>query len=221
MTLTQTLSELEALGTEKMRAQNSKRGTDLKQFGVRMGDIRKVAKKIKTNHALALELWATGIIEAQLLAILIIKPKELSTEELDAMVRTGTFHWVADWLNSYVVKHHPENEQLRLQWMESDDPMAARAGWNLTSNRVVKQPELVDLSALLDRLEAEMASAHPATQWTMNFVLVNIGIEHPEHRKRALAIGEKLGIYSDYPTAKGCTSPFAPIWINEMVSRQS
>lgn len=42
----------------------------------------------------------------------------------------------------------------------------------------------------------------------------------PEHRKRALAVGEKLGVYRDFPVSKGCTSPFAPIWINEMVSRQ-
>jgi hypothetical protein len=37
---------------------------------------------------------------------------------------------------------------------------------------------------------------------------------------RALAIGEALGIYRDYPVSKGCTSPFGPIWINEMVKRQ-
>ena len=46
------------------------------------------------------------------------------------------------------------------------------------------------------------------------------GIHSPVHRKRALAIGEALGIYRDYPVSRGCTSPFAPIWINEMVSRQ-
>ncbi len=38
--------------------------------------------------------------------------------------------------------------------------------------------------------------------------------------KRALAIGEKLGVYRDYPCSKGCTSPFAPTWINEMVKRK-
>jgi len=30
----------------------------------------------------------------------------------------------------------------------------------------------------------------------------------------------RLGIYRDYPVSKGCASPFAPIWIKEMVSRQ-
>ncbi len=62
--------------------------------------------------------------------------------------------------------------------------------------------------------------AEPATQWTMNNALAAIGIHHAEHRARAVAIGEALGVYRDYPVSKGCTSPFAPIWIGEMVRRQ-
>jgi 3-methyladenine DNA glycosylase AlkD len=65
-----------------------------------------------------------------------------------------------------------------------------------------------------------MGNAAPEVQWTMNTALAEIGIHHPKHRKRTLAIGEALGVYRDYPVSKGCTSPFAPIWINEMVSRQ-
>ena len=56
-----------------------------------------------------------------------------------------------------------------------------------------------------------MAHADPEVQWTMNNTLATIGIHFPKHRKRAIAIGEKLGIYRDYPVSKGCTSPFAPI----------
>lgn len=66
----------------------------------------------------------------------------------------------------------------------------------------------------------EMGTAAPEAQWTMNSCLAEIGIHFAKHRKRAIAIGEKLGIYRDYPCSKGCTSPFAPIWINEMVRRQ-
>jgi 3-methyladenine DNA glycosylase AlkD len=65
-----------------------------------------------------------------------------------------------------------------------------------------------------------MGSAAPAAQWTMNSCLAQIGIHFPTHRKRAIGIGEKLGIYRDFPVSKGCTSPFAPIWIGEMVKRQ-
>ena len=72
----------------------------------------------------------------------------------------------------------------------------------------------------MDRLESEMENAAPEVQWTMNSTHAKIGIHFSEHRQRAIAIGEKLGIYRDYPVSKGCTSPFAPIWIKAMVDRQ-
>lgn len=220
MTLKETLKQLEALGDEKTRAHNTKNGVGENQYGVKLGDLRTVAKKIKLNHALALELWKTENFDAQMLAMLLLKPEQLSADELDAMVRSVKYTRVADWLNSYVVKLHPENEMLRRKWMTDKNPMAARAGWNLTTQRIVRNPEMVDLAALLDRIENEMAAAAPETQWTMNFSLAEIGINHPEHRERAIKIGEKLGLYRDYPVSKGCTTPFAPIWIKEMVSRK-
>ncbi len=220
MNTTEILKQLEALGNPTVRERNARNGAGDNQFGAKLGDIRKLAKTIKTNHELGLELWATGNVDARLLAILLLKPKALSPEELDAMVRVATFSQVADWLNAYIVKKHPAKEALREAWMADDDPMAARAGWNLTAERIAKNPEGLDIAALLDRIEAEMAEAVPETQWTMNNTLAEIGIQHPDHRPRALAIGEALGVYRDYPVSKGCTSPFAPIWINEMVSRQ-
>jgi 3-methyladenine DNA glycosylase AlkD len=213
MTLAESLAKLEALGNEKVRALNQRNGAGDNQYGVKLGDIRTLAKAIRTNHALALELWETGNLDARLLAILLMKPRDLSADELDRLVRSNAAPQVSDWLNAYVVKAHPDKETLRQRWMVSDDPMAARAGWSLTAERVAKQPEGIDLAALLDRIEAELATAAALPQWTMNNVLAAIGIHHPAHRQRALAIGERLGVYRDYPTSPGCTSPFAPIWI--------
>lgn len=222
MTLKEALAKLEALGDEKRRAYNAKNGAGKNQFGVPMGDIRTLAKKIKTNHDLALELWKTGNIDAQLLAILLMKPKSLSAAELDKMVRAARFAQVAEWLNSYIVKEQPpaDKETLRVKWMKDQDSWAARAGWQLTAAKVSKEADGLDLPGLLDRIEREMPSAPPETQWTMNNTLATIGIHHAQHRKRALAIGEKIGLYRDWPVSKGCTPPFAPIWINYMVKRQ-
>ena len=214
------LAQLKALGDEKVRARNRRNGAGENQFGVQLGAIRKLAAKIEADRALALELWETGNVDARLLAILLLKPADLSRAELDRMVRSADFPQLADWLSSYLVKEHPEREALRQVWMKDDDPWAARAGWSLTAGRVARSPEGLDLPALLDRIEAELAGAAAPAQWTMNTCLATIGIHFPEHRKRALAIGEKLGVYRDYPVSKGCTSPFAPIWIHEMVRRQ-
>src|SRR5262245_5139492 len=220
MTLEETLRQLESLGNEGMRAYNSKNGAGDNQFGVKLGDLRILANKIKTNHELALSLWDTGNVDAQFLATLLIEPKKLSAEAMDRLVRSISFVRVADWLNSYVAAKHPDKETLRQAWMADDDRWAARAGWSLTAERVVKSPEGLDLPKLLDRIGSEMADAEPEVQWTMNSALAEIGIHFPKLRKRAIAIGETLGIYRDYPVSKGCTSPFAPIWIKAMVSRQ-
>jgi len=225
MTVAEALKQLEALGNAGVRAQNAKggpwgSGAGDNQFGVPRGDVRKLANKIKTNHELALALWKTGNIDAQFLAALLVDVKLLSTDELERMVKTVTYAWVADWLHSYVVKEHADREVLRQKWMASGDRWTARAGWQLTAGRVAKDPDGLDLGALLDRIEAEMPAAAPEVQWAMNGCLAGIGIHVPAHRKRALAIGERLGLYRDYPVSRGCTSPFAPIWINAMVSRQ-
>lgn len=220
-TLEDALAQLESLGNEKVRAQNRKHGAGDDQFGVRLGDIRKLAAKIKRDDSLALAPWDTGNVDARFLATLLIEPKELSPQAVDRMVRSTTFVRVADWLNSYVVAKHPDKEALREGWMAADDPWAARAGWNLTAARVAKHPDGLDLPALLDRIESGMPDAAPEVQWTMKSTLAAIGIHVPELRERAIAIGEKLGIYRDHPVSKGCTSPFAPIWIHEMVRRST
>ena len=219
-TLDEVLRQLKALGDAGVRAQNAKRGAGDNQFGVARGDLRNLANRIKTNHELALSLWNTGNVDAQFLATLLIDVRRLSADEVDRMVGSVSFDWVADWLHSYVVKQHADKEALREKWMASDDRWKARAGWQLTAGRVAKRPEGLDLEALLDRIESEMPAALPEVQWTMNACLAEIGIHFPGHRTRAIAIGEKLGVYRDYPCSKGCTSPFAPIWINAMVARQ-
>lgn len=223
MTVKEILAHFKSLGDDARRAHNTKAGAPDNQFGVKLGDIRALANKIKADHDLALELWETGNVEAQLLATLIIKPKSLSADELDKLTRSTTYAQVADWLNAYVVAKHPEKEALREKWMKSKERWTARAGWSLTASRVGKDSgdaAGLDLPGLLGRIEAEMPKAKPEVQWTMNFTLGAIGIHHAKHRKRAIAIGEKIGLYRDWPVSKGCTPPYVPVWVAEMVKRQ-
>jgi len=215
-TVDHVLKRLESLGDPKRVAFNEKRGAKGAQFGVKTGDLREVAKELKTDHALALELWATKNLDAQMLAVLICTSKELSARELGAWVKAAKYAWVADWLNTYVVAKHPGKEALRVKWLEAKDPMHARSAWHLTGERVQKDRDGLDLDGLLDRIEAELEHAKPETQWTMNACLAHIGAHSAKHRERAIAIGESLGLYRDYPVSKGCTSPYAPEWIAKM-----
>ena len=217
MTVPEVLTELAALEDPKMRAANEKRGDD---HGINLSKMRGLAKQVKTDHALAKELWSTGETAPRLLALLICKPREFSADELDAMLRETRPPKVNEWFVSYIAKKSPLAEEMRMRWFDDPDPTVAAAAWSLTSERVAKNPEGLDLEDLLDRIERDMKDAPARPQWTMNETLAQIGIHHPHLRARALEIGDRLQVLADYPTAPGCTSPFAPIWINEIVRRR-
>ncbi|NUT97570.1 MAG: DNA alkylation repair protein [Saccharothrix sp.] len=217
VTVAGVLAELAALEEPKVRAVNERHGDD---HGVNLGRLRAVAKRLKTRQDLAQELWATGDSAARLLAMLICRPKAFGRDELDGMVREARTPKVHDWLVNYVVKKSPHAEDLRLAWFADPDPVVASAGWALTTERVAKTPDGLDLTGLLDVVEAEMKDAPDRLQWAMNHCLAQIGISHAGHRARAIDIGERLEVLKDYPTPPNCTSPYAPIWIAEVVRRQ-
>ncbi|WP_308209355.1 DNA alkylation repair protein [Micromonospora sp. RHAY321] len=211
------MAELAELEDPRARAVNERHGDD---HGVNLGKLRALAKRLKTQQDLACQLWQTDDTAARLVAILICRPKAFARDELDSMLRQARAPKVHDWLVNYVVKKSPHSEELRLTWSADPDPVVASAGWALTTDRVAKKSEGLDLPGLLDVIEAEMKDAPDRLQWAMNHCLAQIGIEHAAYRARAVEIGERLGVLRDYPTPPGCTSPFAPIWINEMVRRQ-
>lgn len=209
---------LQALEEPRMRAVNEKHGDD---FGVNLSKLRAVAKALKSNQALAEELWATADTASRLVALLIAKPRGFTLEQLRNWCGEAATPKVQTWFLSYIVKKSKLLEELRQGLMSESDPLLEAAAWELTAHQVVKAPQNLDLPELLGQIEARMQSAPERLQWAMNTTLAQIGIEHPELRQRALGIGESLQVLADYPTSPGCVSPFAPIWINEMAKRKA
>ena len=214
--LSDTLRQLAALEEPRARAVNERNGDD---HGVNLTRLRAIAKELKTQHELAHQLWATGDTAARLLATLVCRPKSFSVAQLDAMVHEIRAPKLLDWFIVNVVKQGRHAEELRVAWKAGGD-LVGRAGWSLTTDRVVKSAAGLDLAALLDEIEREMKQAPAHKQWAMNHCLAEIGIYHREHRQRAIAIGTRLAVLVDYPASPGCTSPYAPMWIAEMVRRR-
>ena len=217
VTVEEVRAELAAIQDPRMREVNARHGDD---HGANLAALRRLAKRIGTRHDLAGELWRSGDSDARLVAILVCRPRELTADELDAMLRESRTPKVRDWLVSYVVKKGPHAEELRGRWLPDPDPDVAAAGWALTADSVTRHPDRVDLDDLLGTIETEMLEAPAPAQWEMNTCLAMIGIHHASHRDRAIGIGERLGVLKDYPTPPNCTSPFAPAWITEMVRRR-
>jgi len=217
-TVAEVQQALALLEDPKARAVNERHGDD---FGVNLGKLRSIAKSLKANQSLAESLWDTKETTSRLVALLIAKPRSFTIEQLQAWSKEATTPKVQAWFLNYIVKKTKLLEELRQLLMGADDSVQLAAGWELTAHQVVKDPAKLDLPELLNIIERKMLNAPDRLQWAMNTTLAQIGIEHESLRERALAIGEKLQVLADYPTSPGCTSPFAPIWINEMVKRKA
>lgn len=212
------ISRVDELYDAKMHAVNLRHGDD---HGVNLTKLRQIAKELKTQHDMALQLWQSENSSVRLLAILICRPSAFTAEELDTMLRETNTPKESDWFVNYVVKKHKLREELRVKWFEDSTEVVASAAWELTAERIRKNREGLDLSGLLDIIESNMQNAPSRLQWSMNNCLANIGIESEELRDRAIEIGERLEVLKDYPTAPNCTSPYAPVWITEMVKRRA
>ncbi|MGW0035225.1 DNA alkylation repair protein [Gordonia sp. NPDC003376] len=211
------MAELTDLADPAILAVNERHGDD---HAVNLTRLRAVATRVRTDHDLACELWATDDSAARLLALLICRPRLFTAEELDTMLREARTPKVHAWLVGYAVKKSTHGDALRVAWFDDPDPVVASAGWALTGDRIGAGADGLDLPDLLTRIEVQMGGAPDRLQWAMNGCLARIGIDHPEHRSRAIDIGERIEVLKDYPTARGCVSPFAPIWITEMVRRR-
>jgi hypothetical protein len=73
---------------------------------------------------------------------------------------------------------------------------------------------------LLEHIEKELPAASGTVQWNLNWCEPQIGIADESLRRRCIALGERLDLYKDYPVAKGCTSPYLPIWIGSVVAKK-
>lgn len=215
--LQEVLAELDDLADPKVLAVNERHGDG---HAVNLTKLRGVAKSLKTQHEFAKALWASDHASAKLLATLVCRPKEFTEAELDAMMRTARTPKELDWLTNYVVAKSKHAQSLRVAWMRDQDSLVASAGWALTAGLVAKgNVDDLDLAALLDTIDAEMQDAPERLQWQMNMVLGHIGVGQSGLRERVLEIAERLEVLKDYPTPPGCTSPYVPLWVAEMVRR--
>lgn len=212
--VTEILAELKAKGSESLRKTYAKQGAGDKTFGVKMGDLRALAKELKKQHALGLELWGSGWFEARVLATLLLDPKQVSEEDGIRLAESCDSPPIIDKLTGNVLEESTLAEALRARWLDSTDPLLGRAGWNLMTAAVQKDKRgALDLDALLTKIEAELPATPRHKKEAMNMCLVMIGVYHASHTDKAIAAGERLGRWDDRPVPKGCTSSYPPEWI--------
>ncbi len=202
-----------ATKAQKIHAQISEEGTKL-------GDLRKIAKEIKKDHALALELWTFATFHSRQLAILIMDKKQLSTDLVDRLMADIQQHedkertHLSDWLMANQLMKDKQTVALIESWQHSPHVLQRRTFWYYQARlRWTGKVPPDNTEALLSSIEARMATEEPDVQWAMNFTAGWIGVYDTSYRPRCIALGEKVGLYKDEVVAKGCTPGYLPAFI--------
>lgn len=185
-----------------------------------LGDLRKIAKIIKTDHDLAMELWSTGKFFPRLLAILIMDKKRVSQDlinKLDKDMHTHPFderNQLMDWLMANQLMKNKKTIALIESWENSLSALQRRVFWYYQARlRWTGQTPPANTPELLTKIEANIAKEEPEVQWAMNFTAGWIGVHEKQFRNRCINIGEKTGLYKGEMVSKGCTPNYLPEFI--------
>lgn len=193
----------------------------------KLGDIRNIAKDIKKDHDLAMELWSTGKFLPRQLAILIMDKKFLSKEVIDQLDKDIQTHKMTeqtqliDWLMANQLTKDKKTVSLMESWENSPSALQRRIFWyNQGRLRWMGNTPPPNTEELLKSIEARLAKESPEVQWAMNFTAGQIGIHQPEYRKRCIDLGKKIGLYKDEVVSRGCTPNYLPEYIAVEVAKR-
>lgn len=185
-----------------------------------LGDLRKIAKIIKTDHDLAMELWSTGKFFPRLLAILIMDGKHVSQDlinKLDKDMHTHPFderNQLMDWFMANQLMKNKKTIALIESWENSLSALQRRVFWYYQARlRWTGQTPPANTPELLTKIEVNIAKEEPEVQWAMNFTAGWIGVHEKQFRNRCISIGEKTGLYKGEMVSKGCTPNYLPDFI--------
>lgn len=193
----------------------------------KLGDLRKIAKEIKQDHELAMELWSTEEFLPRLLAILIMDKKLLTQDvlnELDKDMQTHPFgerNNLMDWLMANQLTKSKRTIALIESWENSSSALQRRTFWYYQARlRWTGQTPPDNTEELLSAIEASIMQEEPEVKWAMNFTAGWIGVYDEKNRARCMQLGEKTGLYKDQVVARGCTPDYLPSFITIEVNKR-
>lgn len=221
MDLKGALRELEAKGKLSARKNYAKHGVTSSCFGVPAADIAAIAKDIKRDHALAVQLWGSGNHDARMLATRVVDPAQLD----DALL----LDWLDDVDNdlladavSELIAHMPHALALARRLVDLDDEWPSTVGWSalarlITADTTPAHDALA--TQLLVRVERTIASSPNRTKHAMNAFVIAAG-SHEPLRANALDTAKAIGVVTVNHGDSGGKTPDAAAAIAKGVAQE-
>lgn len=222
MNVTAIMAELKSLGNEQTAKTLRNHGTGGDLFGVKIGDLKKVLKKIKGNQELALELWETGNADARYLAGLAADGSQMNRRQLDAWAKSAGGALLSEYSVPFVASEHPDAFAIAKKWMKSKQEDIAVAGWNTYAAALSVRPDseldLDEITDLLAIIESKIDAAPNRVRYCMNGFVICVGSYVKPLLKVAKATAKKIGKVEVNLGNTACKVPLATEAIKKIES---
>jgi 3-methyladenine DNA glycosylase AlkD len=199
MTVNEIIKKLESLENPENVAGMKRFGIVTKKaFGISAPVLKNLAKEIKkqTNdrHAFALELWASGIQEARVIAYLIDDPKEVSESQMDSWVEDFDNWAICDGACGHLFCKTEFAYKKVFEWCERDEEFIKRAGICLVAWLAVHDKKASDekIAQFLPLLEKKADDERNFVKKAVNWSLRQIGKRNLNLNKLAVETAEKI-----------------------------
>ena len=195
MAFRQVMAELESLADEQTAEMLRRRGAGDNLYGVPLAEVHRIAGTIGQDHDLALRLWATRIVDAQLLAVLVVDPGKLSAEQLDEWVSEARFEELADLMVRHVVARSPFARGLMTRWIAHREPLVQRCGFAALGH-LAQDDASVDEELLEEKLraiETHVGNVTHRAKDAMGSALLTIAQRNERLNELVLRVAKRLG----------------------------
>lgn len=223
MTAKEILTQLEKMGSASIKKVYTKHGAVEPFFGVKVGDMKTIVKQVKQNHALAMDLYATGNSDAMYLAGLISSPKDMSQKDLKLWVNNAKWYMHSEFTVAWTAAESNHARELAMEWIESSDDLTASAGWSTYASFIQITPnaqlDVKEIQSLLKQIEKRIAKAPNRTRYAMNGFLIMVGSQLEELHALSLEIARRIGKVEVEMGGTACAVPDAESSIEKTVAK--
>ena len=223
MTTEQIMKELEKKGSESIRKIFQNHGAQGPMFGVKIGELKLIQKKVKKDHELAMGLYKTGNYDAMYLAGLIADESKMTKKDIEQWAENSNSHGISEYTVSWVAAESKYGWELGMKWIDSSKEKVASAGWNTLSGVIAMKPDneldIRLVKKLLQRIIKEIHLAPNRVRYTMNGFVIGVGGYIKELTKEAIDTAKKIGdVYVDMG-GTSCKVPAAGDYIKKMEAK--
>lgn len=165
-----------------------------KAVGVKVEELRTLAKDIGKNHSLAVELWDTDIHEARILATIIAEPEKADNFLLDEWAEDiNSWDLCDQFCNNYV--YHTEFARAKIiEWCIRDEAYVKRAGFSVMASYALKHPDLreKDVDGFFGLILNECWDKRNYVRKAVSWALRNIGKRSLHYNRKAVRIAKQM-----------------------------